>query len=116
MSTAPVDLAIPPPKLIPCKADLWLAWWEDYSGWEGYQFYRASSDADLEAAQHHAAFDWVAEEYAWYDGSDGTPPVVTLEWKFDSNRWELIADGKFTGVTLSRIRAMERADEKREGP
>lgn len=106
-----VDLNIRPPRLRPMKFDLWLAWWEDHDGWEGHGFYRAADDADLHAAQWHAAFDYVSEEHGWYaDEPDSDRPALDLSWTFESNRWELLDNGKFTGVVLSRVRAEERAE------
>lgn len=106
MNEKAIDLSEAPPQLIPAVCDLWQAWWEDVDTWDGYAFYRAETDFDLEVAQKHAAFDYVASEYGWYPG-DEEQPEIELTWAFEYHRWHLLENGKSTGVTLSRVRISE---------
>lgn len=112
MNEKKITLEGKPPALIPANCDLWQAWWEDNDSWDGYNFYRAEDDFDLEVAQMHAAHDYMGAEYCWYpddDDGDGEDerPDVELSWDFDHNRWHLLENGKATGVTLTRVRIWE---------
>ena len=107
MNEKTIDLSKSPPPLIPAVCDLWQAWWEDHDMWDGYNFYRAETDEDLECAQRHAAFDYVADEYCWHPSDEEKPPEIDLTWEFEHNRWHLLENGKGTGVTLFRVRIWE---------
>lgn len=112
MNEKKISLEGNPPPVRPAKFDLWQAWWEDSPTWEGYGFYRAENDADLETAQLHAAYDYVASEYAWHpDDDEDERPDLNLSWDFEYYRWNLLEDGKATGVTLSRVRIWEAGDQ-----
>ena len=92
----PVDYRTPPSKIAPI-ANAWQAWWEDHDMWDGYLLY-----ADLPTAQHHAAVDYVGEEYGWVPGDDPADeaPATTLTWVFAHQRWHLLDDDRDTGVQL----------------
>jgi hypothetical protein len=117
MNEKRIDLTEKAPALIPARCDLWQAWWEDHDMWDGYAFYRAEDDADLEAAQKHATVDYVSDEYCWRlddeseeeDPEESNMPDSEFTWEFEHNRWHLLQDGKATGVTLSRVRIWERS-------
>lgn len=94
-----IDFRTVPPKLTPTPIG-WQAWWEDHDMWDGHALY-----ADLDAAKHHAAVDYIGEEHGWLPGDDPADeaPNATLAWAFEHRRWHLLADGKNTGVQLYEV-------------
>lgn len=91
-----VDYRTAPPK-ITTVATAWQAWWEDHDMWDGFIQY-----ADLDTAKHHAAVDYIGEEYSWVPGDDpdDEAPEATLTWAFEHQRWHLLDNGANTGVQL----------------
>ena len=94
--TEPIDFRAVPPAIAPAATG-WQAWWEDHDIWDGFVLY-----ADLDIAKHHAAVDYIGEEYSWVPGDDPADeaPETTLTWAFEHRRWHLLDNGKNTNVQL----------------
>ncbi|QOR55792.1 MAG: hypothetical protein YHS30scaffold324_24 [Catenulispora phage 69_17] len=65
------------------------AYIENQPGWDGEGLY-----ADLETAKRYSAAEYVLE--AW--GTDSTGP---LTWRFEHGFWDLLDDGRATGVIVA---------------
>jgi hypothetical protein len=72
-----------------------LAWREDDNAWDGFALY-----LDEDTAKAHAADDYESYEYGDFDEDDERQrPLLTWETGFD--RWNLLDDGKDTGVRVN---------------
>lgn len=86
-----------------------LAWWEDHDIWDGYALY-----LDEDTAKSRAADDYEYDEYGDPDGrEDDDPPRPLLTWETGFDRWNLLDNGKDTGVRVNAM-VVHRAASQRE--
>lgn len=83
-----------------------LAWREDDNAWDGFAIY-----LDEDTAKAHAANDWESYEHGTFDEDDERQrPLLTWETGFD--RWNLLEDGRDTGVRVNAMPVLRPASTR----
>jgi hypothetical protein len=84
------------------------AWWEDHDIWDGYALY-----LDEDTAKAHAADDYERNEYGDpEDREEGDPPRPLLTWETGFDRWNLMDNGRDTGVRVNAMPVMRPASRR----
>ncbi|MEU5772655.1 hypothetical protein ABZ819_05035 [Streptomyces venezuelae] len=84
-----------------------MAWREDDDAWDGFALY-----LDEDTAKAATADRWESYEYGDFDENDERRrPLLTWETGFD--RWNLLEDGRDTGVRVNAM-PVQRAASTRE--
>jgi hypothetical protein len=84
------------------------AWWEDHDIWDGYALY-----LDEDTAKDHAADDYERDEYGDPDDrTDEDPPRPLLTWETGFDRWNLLDNGRDTGVRVNAMPVMRQASRR----
>lgn len=84
------------------------AWWEDHDMWDGYALY-----LDEDTAKAQAADDYEREEYGDpEDRDEDDPPRPLLTWETGYDRWNLMDDGRDTGVRVNQMPVLRTASAR----
>ncbi|MGW5173186.1 hypothetical protein ACWERY_02310 [Streptomyces sp. NPDC004082] len=85
-----------------------LAWWEDHDMWDGYALY-----LDEDTAKAAAADDYERDEYGDpKDRTDEDGPRPLLEWETGFDRWNLLDNGRDTGVRVNAMPVHRQASQR----
>ena len=86
-----------------------LAWWEDHDMWDGFAIYLDEDTAKASAADHYETEEYGDPE----DREEDSPPRPLLTWETGFDRWNLLDNGRDTGVRVNAM-PVHRAASKRE--